>query len=542
MPNLVFTTQGNAQVLAEIEAQRAAHERNKTAVKGINAEFRQQEQAQRRASSEVDRIARANETAQERYNRKLKEAQVLLKDNPQLLGKEQQRLRAELDKTEKKTGLLGDRFSAAFSVAKVTGIIGGFVSLGKVIQEASRYFTELEQNAQAAADRSLQSTGAGGELAQLFATPQEYQSALAEGRGLVSRGIFKPEEESQALDYVFALRSAGYTEEDRAFLAEIGEKRHIRPGGLRTAAASLKKQQTIFGGPEATGSLRDVYNKVIAASSETQSNVSQLSEASLQFGQSGTALGIPHTQQLAALVTVEGVAKDVGIASTQLDSLFSAVDKKGLKARGSIGAILDEIAGIEAAGGNLFELLGRKEAVKGYRALRQNRAAFEQRSGRITAAPQADILSTQLGFIESDLELASALRREEAEGKLARGRAERTSSVENLFEAWRKESAERDEAKGHDVQAFLNRRVAQWWDWTGQESQALARAAVSGDTSPTLRRTIQQMFIKEGKTPGEREHVAKYYERTNALLEQQLEEQRKTNEKLDQTGLVNTDE
>ena len=87
---LVFTTRGGNQVLAEIEAQRLALDKKRAAVRAVTEEFRAEEKQQRETARLVQQIARENETAEERYRRKLEETRTALgknADQAELLGR-----------------------------------------------------------------------------------------------------------------------------------------------------------------------------------------------------------------------------------------------------------------------------------------------------------------------------------------------------------------------------------------------------------------------------------------------------------------------
>jgi hypothetical protein len=131
---LVFTTRGSAEVLHDIEQQRMALERKKQAVKDVTAEFRAEEREQKKLAALAEQIARQNESAQDRYVRKVNEARAALKghkDETALLAKEEARLRQELEATE-------EQFDSTFDVTKLAGVAAGFLSA----QQAAKLITD----------------------------------------------------------------------------------------------------------------------------------------------------------------------------------------------------------------------------------------------------------------------------------------------------------------------------------------------------------------------------------------------------------------
>lgn len=136
MSELAFTTRGVAELLAAQEKLSESLGKQKTAAKKLSDEYRANESDLKRLQRVADQIYRNNETAQERYNRKLAEAKVALEGNvdaTELLRREQERLKKELDETGTSGKSAGDSLASAFDPKKLLGYAAGFVSIKTIV-------------------------------------------------------------------------------------------------------------------------------------------------------------------------------------------------------------------------------------------------------------------------------------------------------------------------------------------------------------------------------------------------------------------------
>lgn len=131
---LTFTTQGNAQVLAEIERQQAALRRQKELAKELAEQSREETRERERAARAIEAIRQRHLTAEEQLQEKLEKTAKLLKDQPELLAKEQQRLRDEYEKTKQKIDDVGQQQESTFSVERLARYALGFVSIHKAVE------------------------------------------------------------------------------------------------------------------------------------------------------------------------------------------------------------------------------------------------------------------------------------------------------------------------------------------------------------------------------------------------------------------------
>lgn len=395
--------------------------------KGLTLTAREAKKLENAAGS----VVKANEQPLERYNRRVAETAKLVaagKLSHDEAAKAVQRYGIQLDNA----GKAKERAFGGAALSQLMSYATGMFSIGSAIAVVTKAFNEAQAAKEAAGARTVGGTDSAGELAQLFTSEEEYKAAVAEARSYITSGIFKPDQQKEAFKYTFALRSAGYDEEERNYLARVGQSKNVAPESLLQYAASLKKVQDIFGKAE-TGSISDIANKVIQTSTFTQSNASQVALAATKFGASGRALGISDEASFAALAAIEKSSKDIDTASTQLDALYAATSKKGLKGR-TIPDILAEISAAEQGGANLYKLLGRKEAVAAYRALTtaEGAAVNADALGKISTAAERDIVGIQMGLPKTDPRIRASMLAGEAQGRLASTEEEQYAERELL--------------------------------------------------------------------------------------------------------------
>lgn len=131
---LTFTTQGNAQVLAEIERQQAALRRQKDLARELTEQAREDARERERAAKAIEAIRQRHLTAEEKLQERLEKTARLLKDQPDLMAKEQQRLRDEYERTRQKIDDVGKQGEQTFSIDRLAKYALGFVSIHKAVQ------------------------------------------------------------------------------------------------------------------------------------------------------------------------------------------------------------------------------------------------------------------------------------------------------------------------------------------------------------------------------------------------------------------------
>jgi hypothetical protein len=335
-------------------------------------------------------------------------------------------------------------------------LVGKWTSVAAAVGLVTKALHDMEQNAQAAADRVFGALDSAGKLAQVASTPGEYQKLLAEGRSLVQRGVFAPDQQGAANELVFAMTSAGFTDRDRQFIAGLGESRLVAPGELTEFGKGLAKIRDIFGAKEA-GSISDIGAKIIAGAKVTQASASEFSAATTRFGSGAVALGMSDEEALAGVATIEKGSGNIDVASTRYAALLAQIDKKKLW-RGSQAASIDAIEAELRAGKDIRAVLGdNQEAIGGYRAFMADRAGYDRTLQELRTAPRRDVIGVQSKLLETDPQTRAALRRAEEEGAEASIYEQQDAERENLFDAYRAALRTRNRQKyGGIVGGFLN--------------------------------------------------------------------------------------
>ena len=304
------------------------------------------------------------------------------------------------------------------------------VSLGTVVATLK----DIEQHAQAAADRVFNALGSFGELQQVSATPQEFAANVSRARGMVRKGIVGPDQEGLAADIVFAMKSAGYTEEEKDLIEMLGERKFVKPEGLLGIAEGAQKYRNVFGSADA-GSLRDVINKIIQEAGTAQASVSETMKAILEVAPSATQLGMSDEETGAGFLAVERMSPNSDLAATKYRSLLDQLNKKKLW-RGDLFSSVSDIKRRVDAGGSAFKILEEGRAVQAYENLINSRGFVEQQQQLIGAAPQRDLLESQSSLLESDPILRAGKRLSESQGELADTDVQTYSEKELLFDAY----------------------------------------------------------------------------------------------------------
>lgn len=182
MPDLVFTTKGVAQVISDQERLSQSLGKQKTAARELNAEYAANEAELRKLGRTAQQIYLANETAQEKYNRKLAEAKAALQGNvneTELLTREQARLKKELDESNKIS-------SSLFDPKRLIGYAAGFASVQTAV---SLITAELRAQQELIDKRNATQLSVGESrnvlLRNLIGSPdKEIRSALAAGKSI----------------------------------------------------------------------------------------------------------------------------------------------------------------------------------------------------------------------------------------------------------------------------------------------------------------------------------------------------------------------
>lgn len=445
------------------------------AVQDLNkalAETEKQTESTVREQQKFERQAKRIREAidpQEKYNRQVQETARLVKEGKISVEEAQRATERYQRSLERAAQSQKSTFGPEF-LSKVTSVAAGFISVGAAVSAATRFFTQLEEQAQKAADASLTSVERVGKLQQLPGATAN----LAFARQLVATGV-APDVGSGA-DIAFALTSAGLSAEEKAFVSgRIGASRAVPAEELPGVATNIKKAQNQL----QLGTFAASTNKLLAASEFTDTTLTKIAEAATRFGTDLEGAGFSGDVGLAALTAILRSAPNPEQASTRLSAFLRESGNRGF-ARDTLGGTLEAIQSQIAAGATAKDVLGSEDAVKGFRNLRQNRNLFDQTLAAVVAAPQTDLVGSRFGSLErEDPIFRSAKRRQEAERRLAAVDESKFSEVESLFERLRAERIAGLREQGSS-EVFI-----------GAQRAAFAAADVLGGELGSLRQTLQ---------------------------------------------------
>ncbi|TWT31155.1 hypothetical protein KOR34_45310 [Posidoniimonas corsicana] len=398
----------------------------------------------------------------------VKAGRLSMEDAEKLAGKYQRQL--------DRVSTSGQKAVGPGMAGNITSLVGGYVSLAGAVGTVTKALTEMEQQAQEAADATFAGLGSIGELQQISnGDPKQFQKNLGFARSLVARGVFS--EIGAASDATFSLGSAGFSDAEKEFLASLAEKKIVKSEGLVGFGGALRKAQGLYGGKVGVEGTTD---RILATSAATQANATQTALATSQFAAASQELGFSGDAALAGLVLVEEKAKNIDEAATQMANLLDAIDQRKL----GKGTFKETIAGIQAqvdAGAGAFDVLGNKRAVKGFRAISSQIGEFDAQVSAISGSGGASLRADVLG---SDPIARAAALRESATGRATAARDSLTSEPELLMDAVIAEKRAYRLSQGREAAATFLGWGDRWSDWTGSESIAMARAIGAGMLTP----------------------------------------------------------
>lgn len=300
-----------------------------------------------------------------------------------------------------------DGFGAS-SRRQITGYVKGLVGVSVAIGGITRAFREMNRASEEAAQKSRAAEMGLAELTQLSGgDPKKLQSLIRQAKSFFRVG--GAENLDQAARILFSLESAGIPQAQHKLFDELfGISR--TPDVLARAATTL---QTALGRDE-TGDIRGIVSKGFAASAFAPARTGPLLEAASRGAVSAKALGISDEELLAATTLLAKATGTAELGGTQVSSLLDALSKKG----GFVGLGLQEsikrIESMNLTQGELFKFLGRKEAVKGFGVLRDQRGQFRDILEAITAAPEIDLIGQLIAARNLQPEIMAPLRARQA--------------------------------------------------------------------------------------------------------------------------------
>lgn len=315
------------------------------------------------------------------------------------------------DKAKKSGRSAGDEIKGAFDPKNLVRYALSFLGVQKAIQVTISLLREMSQVRKESAQQTLQAEFGEAELAQLaLGDPKKLRSLLQFSRGLFAAGGARDREE--AARTIFALESAGIVDQRHIFQNLFGIVG--APDVLARAAATV---QTALGKDE-TGNVRDIISKGFGASQFAPATVEQLLEATSRGAGAAKLLQLSDEELLAATTVTAKAAGSAELGGTQVSSLLTSLAKqegfKGLSLQDSIA----KVEGLGLSDPDLIKFLGRKEALRGFSVLRDNKEFLNQVLAAIEQSQEGDLIRDIISAQRQQPALAAALIKRRAESEL----------------------------------------------------------------------------------------------------------------------------
>lgn len=415
---------------------------------------------------------------QERYNQKMRELAELVGRGKISLEQASQiaiKYQRELDKA----GEAGRSAFGSQMASDLAGMVLGMGSVTAVVGAITGAFRDAEQAAQAAADAVLESLGAVGELQQLG--KEGFAKGLAITRDLVSSGVVKPGNRSQAAEIASNIINAGLTDDQTNFVVnDLGKSNLVKPENLVAVSGNLKGLMTAFGETD----IRDLGRRTLVAANKTKADLAITSREVMKFAALSSASGIGLDESLSAFVISQESAASPEAAAEMQKSFFSQVLRRQL----GKGNLVDTLANITKQipkGGTAFDVLGDANAVIGYQDLIRQQGRLQKETADIRGAPK-DIFQTAGGLLDTDPVYRASRILSHAQGKETAASEKMTSVKETLFSAMQSElNAQGTLNNESAITRYQRNAIMGITDVAGTEANAfreeLARSAVLGN-------------------------------------------------------------
>lgn len=390
-----------------------------------------------------------------RYHEQLNRELMMM---PQLTSSTS-RLMGEYTQTGASLDVVAAKSSLAFDPSMLVGYVGGMVSVGAIVGTVTAAFTELNQKIRDTGERAIESVGAMGELAQVAENPAALkelreEAELAKQLGVASSG-------SEAAKLIFQMKSSNLSKPDRETLIKMAGTGFVDRVNMVETAKAAAKIQNNFG-----GTMESQLDILTAASGKTSANLSATALAGTEYAKLAAQLGVPEGEAFGAHAVLERKDKDINVSATEVRSLLDASMKKGFKFKRGAGALDDLLAQIgeraKKQDGNLFKVLGRKEAVNAYIGLtgeiegRKSIDLFHEYAAEIGGADAANVATQRANMISDDPGLGAALAARREKGSADVAREKKWATPVNLFTAIKAARTKRNEAKGYVAGGLLN--------------------------------------------------------------------------------------
>jgi len=284
----------------------------------------------------------------------------------------------------KKLGLQSEKTSrtsrsgAEESVRAMQGWASGLLSVTAGLAVVKRAFSDIKADAQAAAARIDEATLARSSLTQLAQTPTELRRLHAEAGKSRRKGL----PAAEAYNLQFEVESLGMAEHRGLFasLYPIVDAPGQIAGGVSTIRAAM--------GPAEAGTVRQVTNKLFAASKISRARATEFAPAMAEAAGTAGMLKVSDEELFAAIARVTKPAGGAGQAATQVDAFQRALIRHGMGGMGLVGAA----KAIEARGWKpqrLQKFFGRVQGLRGYANILKMAEPIAQTTGEMHAVGAA---------------------------------------------------------------------------------------------------------------------------------------------------------
>ncbi len=276
----------------------------------------------------------------------------------------------------------GHQKAGKAGVVSVAKLVASWISVGTAISGATALLQKHNDTQVKSADRAKTARFSLGQLSQLAGGDQsEYARMIsASKKTSAEAGI----DLAPAADLQFQLESFGIADQRKMFARLVGTVSDS--GALAEAAVTM---QSAFGADE-TGSIRDVINKGLAASSISKTTLNDMLTSMSQAAPSLNQIGASDEEGLAALAVLSKARKSSDIAATEIEAISAVLMKKGLSGHGlfrGIGMMREELVG--KTDEERVAYFGRKEAFKGFQTLIASLPALASAYESVDAAQHA---------------------------------------------------------------------------------------------------------------------------------------------------------
>lgn len=376
MPKVTWTSDIQ-QVLNDLQKQKKATEEQLALNKKLVDEDKKRE-------NQAKRLLREQESGQERVNRKLKEADELLKKG-NLTTEEHarvtERLRGKLDQT------FGQQLRTQLqqTLTQYVGIQAAVSGVTKVVNELTAAYERQRQSA-------IGATGDFRELGQLEGGAALREEAL---RFRAAGGALSKDEAARA---IFALASSPFDEETKSLFKRLGEEGIIKdiPSAVE-AAGGLR----ISFGEQETGTGRDILRKAIVAAGPGRSSVQELIQGVAEAGGAAAEFGLSDEELFAA---VDIVSRTYGVrrGSTYVRSLLQQLNLNPRFQGLSLSQAIGEVSALGTTPQELQKIIPNIEGQSAFFNLRRNLALYGQALENIGAAQTQPVVEERIRQQQQD--------------------------------------------------------------------------------------------------------------------------------------------